>query len=156
MEKSLATLVLDLMELDPEAEENKDIIAKSLNALGQKIDSYIGCDKFCDSQIDMLAKEIDHLNKQIVKFENVKKALRERAGKALIDLNAEALKSDNGHKIYLHSSSSVKITDMEKIPDQFKRTQISIEPDKNAIKKALKDGPVAGAELIHNKSVVFK
>jgi hypothetical protein len=154
--KSLINLALDLIELDPECADNQLVIKDRLNALGHKVDSYIGFNNFCKSQIDMFEKEIDHLKKQINNYERLQDHLKYKAEQALIALNTDQIKSDNGHKISFRKSEAVEITNMQELPDQFTRKKISIEPDKVAIKEALKNGPVPGAHLKQNKSIVFK
>ena len=154
--KSLINLALDLIELDPDAHENQLVIKDRLNALGHKVDSYIGFNNFCKSQIDMFENEIAHLKKQISNYERLQDHLKYKAEQALIALNTDQIKSDNGHKIAFRKSESVEITDTQALPDQFTRKKISIEPDKVAIKEALKTGPVPGAQIKENKSIVFK
>lgn len=54
-------------------------------------------------------------------------------------------------------SSRVEVTDADKLPDDLKRTVTEIKPDKNAIKKRLKNGEtVNGAELIESTNLVIK
>ena len=61
------------------------------------------------------------------------------------------------NKISLVPSYSVKITDAESLPSKYKTTEVKeVENiDKTAIKKALKQEPVQGAELIENSSLRF-
>ena len=155
--KSLINICLDLVELDPEAEENKKYIQATLNQLGSKVENYISIYKFSDSQINMLKEEIEHLKKQVKSYERFKESLENRAHYALTALGERELKSDNGHKIMIRESESVEIEDLTKLPDRYVRKKIVYEADKVAIKYAIKGGEdVPGAFLKKNESVNFK
>lgn len=59
--------------------------------------------------------------------------------------------------ISTRKSSRVEVTDADKLPDDLKSTVTEIKPDKNAIKKRLKNGEtVNGAELIESTNLVIK
>jgi hypothetical protein len=150
-------LCLDLIELDPDAQENQEIIKEKLGSLSTKVDSYIAVDDFADSQIQMLKKHQDHISKQISRFESLQKALRNRAEYALRTMGVKSLKSDLGHSMRLQNYSSVEITKSENLPDWAVNTIISKTPNKTKIKEALKSGEkVEGAILVNKESVVFK
>ena len=54
-------------------------------------------------------------------------------------------------------SSSVEITDSESLPEQFLRTKTVVEPDKTAIKNALKAGEtIQGAQLVESRNLQIK
>jgi Siphovirus Gp157 len=155
--RSLINLCLDLVELDPTAEENKTFIDERLNELGNKVDNYVGFFNFTKSQVDMLEAEIAHLKKQVSAYEHLQENLKHKAMSAMDMLGTDRLDSDNGHKISIRESESVEIDDLTKLPDEYVRTKIIVEPDKISIKYALKKGEaVQGARLIKNKNVQIK
>lgn len=54
-------------------------------------------------------------------------------------------------------SSSVEITDSESLPKQFLRAKTVVEPDKTAIKNALKAGEkIQGAQLVESRNLQIK
>lgn len=75
------------------------------------------------------------------KAENIKKYM------ALVmdNANERSYKSAAGTISYRATTPSVVIVDEDKIPDKYKKTTITV--DKQALKKALQDGDVLGAQL---------
>lgn len=156
-QRSLVNLCFDLLELDQDAPENKEIINKRLGELSNKVDSYIALDNFAESQIQMLKKERDHIASQIGKYQAIQDALRNRAEYALKTMGVKSLKSENGHSMRLQNYTSVEITKSENLPDWAINTVISKTPNKTKIKEALKSGEqIEGAVLVTKESVVFK
>lgn len=155
--RSLYDLALDLVELDLDAPENEMIVKERLNQLGTKVNSYVALDKFCDSQIEMLKKEVEHYKNQIKKFENIQERLKDRAMAALETLGCKELKSDNGHKMLIRESKAAVVESITKLPDWAKETTVSVTPKKLAILEALKNNEhVPGARLEIRKNVNFK
>ena len=56
--------------------------------------------------------------------------------------------------ISFRKSTRVEITDMDALPDAYKRQKITIEPDKTAIKKAGTE--IAGAKIIESQNIQIK
>lgn len=155
--KSLINLALILIELDPEAEENRDIIESSLKALGDKVESYHFLKCYSESQIDLLKKEREHLTNEIKKHERTVQGLKDRAMYVLESLGISELKSDNGHKLSIRESDSVQVDDLTKLPEMYVRKKVIFEADKLAIKEAIKSGEhIDGAQIVKNKSIVIK
>lgn len=59
-------------------------------------------------------------------------------------------------KISYRKSTSVNITDMELLPDEYKTEKVEFKADKTKIKDALKTGSVVGAELIVSNNINIK
>lgn len=60
-------------------------------------------------------------------------------------------------KISWRKSEICNVLSMEELPKKFKRTKVTIEADKTAIKKAIKDGvKVPGAEVIQKLNMTLK
>lgn len=54
------------------------------------------------------------------------------------------------------TTQAVKVLDLEVLPEAFRRIKTTIDPDKVALKKALKDGEtIPGAALEERQSVVI-
>jgi prefoldin subunit 5 len=96
---------------------------------------------------------IEALNTKIERLESRKKEFNKNIDN-LINLQLMLLNNEkcetNEYKFSFRKSESVYIDDFvfDKSKDEFVRTTIKIEPDKTAIKKALKDGiDVMGASI---------
>lgn len=60
-------------------------------------------------------------------------------------------------KISWRKSEVCNVLSMEEIPDEYKRTKITVDADKTAIKKAIKGGAeVPGAEVIQKLNMTLK
>lgn len=69
-------------------------------------------------------------------------------------LNGEKFKSDKV-SIYYSKNTSVNVTDLDVIPDMFKK--VTVEPIKTDLKKMLSAGHVIeGAELVENQFIVIR
>lgn len=155
--RSLMNLCFDLIELDVDAPENKEVVEQTFRKLGSKVDNYINLHTFAESQVDRLDRELDHLKKQINSFKRIQDILKSRALLAMKTLNVKELKSDTGHKMQIRKSDSVRITKLLELPNWAVTTTTTTAPNKLKIRKALKDGEiVTGAELEQNEYVYFK
>lgn len=60
-------------------------------------------------------------------------------------------------KIMWRKSEICNVLSMEEIPDEYKRTKVSVDADKTAIKKAIKAGAeIPGAEVIQKLNMTLK
>lgn len=60
-------------------------------------------------------------------------------------------------KITWRKSEVCNVLSMEEIPDEYKRTKVTVDADKTAIKKAIKGGAeVPGAEVIQKLNMTLK
>ena len=60
-------------------------------------------------------------------------------------------------KISWRKSEICNVLSMEEIPDEYKRTKVTVDADKTAIKKAIKAGAeVPGAEVIQKLNMTLK
>lgn len=118
-----------------------------------------------ERKIENVALWIKNLKADLVAYKSEKEAFanRERRTKAKIDSLSnwltEALDGQkfNTNKVAIsfRKSESVNITDEKIIPKEYKR--IKAEPDKIAIKEALKNNlQIPGAALIENRSISIK
>jgi hypothetical protein len=155
--RSLINLAMDLIELDPTAPENKETIEGALSALGQKVEAYVAVDKFADSQIEMLKKEVEFLQAQVKKYEKLQDKLRERADMVMKQLGVRSLKGPNGHKFAYHPSWSVEIEDESLLPKWAYEDRTTRHVKKTQIKEAIKSGQeINGAKLVVRDNVQLK
>lgn len=156
-EKSLINLSLDLVELDLDAEENKELVEQLFNQLSNKVDSYVAVKAFAENQSARFKQEKEFMAAQQAKYEKLIDKLNERALVALDMLGVAKIKSDNGHSISKRKSYSAIIKDPELLPSWAIRTKTVVEPDKKIILDALKAGQdVSGATLKESDYVVIK
>ena len=60
-------------------------------------------------------------------------------------------------KISYRKSDSVEVTDIDKLPEEYIKTKIEKNPDKVAIKNAIKDGKeINGAKIVTNYNIQIK
>jgi len=156
-ERSLVNLCFDLVELDLDAPENQEIMVKTFNALGVKVDSYVAVNQFAESQIERFKNEIEFLTRQKKKFETLQENLKNRALFALQTLDKKEIKSQTGHKISWTKYESVMIDDISLLPDWAVKKTTTLTANKTQIKEALKaNQKVDGAHLEVNTYAMIK
>ena len=120
-----------------------------------------------DDKIEGIALWIKNLEAEAngiseeMKSLKARKEAKERKAKNLRDYIQHSLAGEKFEtsrvSISYRKSSSVDITDISLIDPDYLRTKTTVEPDKNAIKAALKDGEeVEGARLVENVSMQLK
>jgi Siphovirus Gp157 len=156
-QKSLSAIVFELMELDVDAPENKDVIEKIYGELSDKADAYVGFSREIEARREVIAAEIIFLTQQIKTLDAMNERLHDRALFALETLGTDKLTSESGHSIAIRKSHSVTVHNVDILPDEYKRVKTVVEPDKVRLGKDMKTGlVVVGAELVENKRSVFK
>lgn len=117
--------------------------------------------KNLDSDIDALDAEIKNLQAR----KKVKENRKERLKTYTADFLASEITDENPKPRFesarvvlsLRSSESVEITDESGIPAEFIKVKTTTEPDKTAIKKAIKAGEsVNGAVLVTKNKLQIK
>ena len=79
---------------------------------------------------------------------NKEKSLRSYLKKNMIETGINKIECPLFTITLAKASQIVEILDQDKLPIDFIKVETKITPDKVAIKKALKDGPVDGAALV--------
>lgn len=73
-----------------------------------------------------------------------------------MELNGDKVSSPRV-KVSYRKTTSVEVTNMDELPDEYRRVKITEEADKTAIKEAFKAGvPVVGAKLVERLSMSIK
>lgn len=122
-----------------------------------------------DEQIDSCCKIINQQKADIEEISNEIRRLQAR--KKVAENGVERMKTalDNFMKstgqekkktalftVSYRKSETVNVTDMEKLPEQYKKYR-EPEPNKVAIKSALKDGiEISGVEIVMNKTISIR
>lgn len=110
--------------------------------------------KSFDDKIEAINNEIDRLNNLKKQAQNVKERMKDIVAKAMIEFGIVEIKGDT-LKLSFRKSESLEIIDESLIEDKFKR--VKVEPDKIAIKQALKSGQdVQGVKLVEKQNLQIK
>lgn len=110
--------------------------------------------KSFDDEIEIYDKEIARLNERKKQLQATKERLKDTVSQAMLDFGIVEIKGQTV-KMNFRESESVEIVDERLLTEQYLRTKV--EPDKVAIKKALKNGEdVQGARLINKSNLQIK
>lgn len=164
--KEMFDLFARLNEIEELGETVPKELAERVNQLlevkAEKVDRYVAFERFCKSQAEWLRSEKKVLDAEIKRIDRTVERLKSAALLVMSSTGECEILGKAGHKFLMRESSSVKITDITKVPEEFRRTTISedkitIEADKNKIKDAFKKGLlVEGAGLETETYVQFK
>lgn len=119
------------------------------------------------TKIENVACYIKNLENEAIGLKAQKDAFaeREKAAKSRIEgLKRWLAQATGGEKfaserceVSFRRSEQVVVGDMDALPEQYVREKITLEPDKTAIKNAIKAGEfVAGCELVTNLNAQVK
>lgn len=153
-----------------ETEEEFNELYNSIQLdLHTKLDNTNCLQKMIDGEIDVIDKEIKRLTAEKKARERKREWLKNRVDYFVRsqftdengNLNTEGLnkyKLDLPHsKIGYRKSDSVEVTDIDKLPEEYIKTKIEKNPDKVAIKNAIKDGKeITGAKIVTNYNIQIK
>lgn len=159
-----ARMLLDLIdsgEAFNESGELNEVIAEQLDLTKKdfelKAKDYAYVIKSVQDKKELFEKEIKRLEKIKKYFENTEDKLKEAVKNTMIVLEIDKFESDL-ITLSLTKSKAVDIYDPDLIPEEYKRTKITVEPNKTRIKEAiLKDGEVVlGATIKENKNLKIR
>ena len=153
----LTNQAMELYEMLQEEEIDEKTFNDTLEAMG------------ADEQIDSCCKIINQQKADIEEISNEIRRLQAR--KKVAENGVERMKTalDNFMKstgqekkktalftVSYRKSETVNVIDMEKLPEQYKKYR-EPEPNKIAIKSALKDGiEISGVEIVMNKTISIR
>jgi len=153
-----------------ETEEEFNELYNSIQLdLQTKLDNTNCLQKMIDGEIEVIDKEIKRLTAEKSARNRKKEWLKNRVDafvkRQFTDENGN-IDEEGVHKYKLvlpHSkisyrkSDSVEVTDLDKIPEEYIKTKVEKNPDKMAIKNAIKDGKkISGAQIITNYNIQIK
>ena len=153
-----------------ETEEEFDALYDSIQLdLHTKLDNTNCLQKMIDGEITVIDKEIKRLTAEKKAREAKKEWLKNRIDyfvkRQFTDENGNIdfegihkYKLDLPHsKISYRKSDSVEITNFDLIPSKYIKKKVEENPDKVAIKEAIKNGKdISGAKLVTNYNVQIK
>lgn len=149
--------VLDLIQVDEETGEIEPATLESVQiASEEKIIATAMYIRRLDALNKATRETIQDLQERVCADSKRIEALKWLMTKAMDSLQYTEVKSPEV-TLRFRKSSSVEITDSEALPEQFLRTKTVVEPDKTAIKNALKAGEtIQGAQLVESRNLQIK
>lgn len=149
--------MLDLIQVDEETGEIEPATLESVQiASEEKIIATAMYIRRLDALNKATKETIQDLQERVSADSKRIEALKWLMTKAMDSLQYTEVKSPEV-TLRFRKSSSVEITDSESLPEQFLRTKTVVEPDKTAIKNALKAGEkIQGAQLVESRNLQIK
>lgn len=149
--------MLDLIQVDEETGEIEPATLESVQiASEEKIIATAMYIRRLDALNKATKETIQDLQERVRADSKRIEALKWLMTKAMDSLQYTEVKSPEV-TLRFRKSSSVEITDNEALPEQFLRTKTVVEPDKTAIKNALKAGEkIQGAQLVESRNLQIK
>ncbi len=139
-----------------ELDAMNDLLAINSQEFEAKAEAYAAVIAQKKSRAEFLEKEAKKLKAMADSELNQAERLRSRIEWAMKEQGLDKVELPH-FKLRFSKSESVKIVDQSLLPAEFIRTSILREPNKTAIKEAIKAGnPVAGAEIETKQSLVVK
>jgi len=136
--------------------EQETALALNREELEIKAVNYGYVMKRAQDEADAIDQEIKRLYEMKQSRQKLISRIKETVAEAMILYDIEKIEMRN-LKISFRASTSVEITDIMQIPDQYKREKIEVSISKAEIGKDLKAGvDVPGAYLSTNKNIQFK
>ena len=165
LQRDIEALALQLADDDDDARE--DVIAQLEALLAAEADQQQALERKADAYcwvIDNLRAQAAYRKQQadrltaLAAADNLRaQRLQESLLTVLTRLQPEAVKFDlQNHVISSRRSEAVVIDDVELLPPELLRIKTTTDPDKTAIKAALKAGEVPGARLEQRRSWAIK
>ena len=112
--------------------------------------------KNTEAEAEAIEAEEDKLAARRKKLENKAKRLREYIINSMKENKDEPLKTARC-EVRIKDNEKTDITDLDSIPEEFIKVKVEKNPDKTAIKKAIKAGQtVPGAQIIINTTLTIK
>lgn len=146
--------MIDSPELKKEAEAD---IERYLEAEVRKVDGINGYLSTCDNQQGFAKAEIERLRTRMSLWENREERVRRYVQDVMERLGLKKLEGRTATFSLRAVPASVLILDEAEVPEEFKRTTVTVSVDKKAIKKAIDEGrDVPGADLSMGKQTLVR
>lgn len=145
---------IDSPELRAEAEAD---IARYMEAEVRKVDAVAGYLAQCEGQQLAAKAEIERLKDRMSVWENREERVRKYVQNVMERIGEKKLEGRTATFMLRAVPASVVITEEKDVPEEFKRTTVSVAIDKKAIKKAIDEGrDVPGADLSMGKQTLVR
>lgn len=122
----------------------------------KKLDSCFEYKIHLEGNVEYAKYFLDKAKEQMVKAQSELKQFEEYLETCLMASGKEELKGNHKKMKFRAPTYKVSITDIDALPDEFKKTKTEIVPDKITLKNLLKDGElIDGAEFVPGKKSVI-
>jgi len=119
----------------------------------QKEENYIKIVEHFDSQIELGKKIVDRINKRLKMFKGCQERLKQNLIYSMQQREIKTVETEIG-KIHLQQSESIKNLPISEYPQEFIKTKIIEEVDKENLKKACKENSNLAKKYIEKKSFI--
>lgn len=142
----------------PELREQAELdIQRYLEASVRKVDGVANYLSLCEGQQATTKAEIKRLEERAAAWEAREERVRKYVQDVMEKAGEKKLEGQTNTFLLRAAPASVVILDEAEIPAEFKRTTVTVQVDKDAIKKAINAGQdVSGADLSMGKSVLVR
>jgi hypothetical protein len=148
--------ITELIKKSEELELTQDDLELLEIELKEKSDNIIKYVQNLEGNINIIDTEIKRLQELKKTEKNKIERMKEYIKYSMDKMGLKKIESPIG-KISLRKSESVEIEDIEKIPGEFVTIKQTFNPDKTAIKKAIKEGrEIPGAKIIIKENINIK
>lgn len=148
--------ITELIKKSEELELTQDDLELLEIELKEKSDNIIKYVQNLEGNINIIDTEIKRLQQIKQQEKNKLDNLKEYIKYCLNKMNVKKIDSTLG-KITIRKSESLEVIDLEKIPGEFVTIKQTFNPDKTAIKKAIKEGrEIPGAKIIIKENINIK
>jgi hypothetical protein len=148
--------ITELIKKSEELELTQDDLELLEIELKEKSDNIIKYVQNLEGNINIIDTEIKRLQQIKQQEKNKLDNLKEYIKYCLNKMNVKKIDSTLG-KITIRKSESLEVIDLEKIPGEFVTIKQTFQPDKTAIKKAIKEGKeIEGAKVVIKENITIK
>lgn len=148
--------ITELIKKSEELELTQDDLELLEIELKEKSDNIIKYVQNLEGNINIIDTEIKRLQELKKTEKNKIERMKEYIKYSMDKMGLKKIESPIG-KISLRKSESVEIEDIEKIPGEFVTIKQTFNPDKTAIKKAIKEGrEIEGAKVVIKENITIK
>jgi hypothetical protein len=148
--------ITELIKKSEELELTQDDLELLEIELKEKSDNIIKYVQNLEGNINIIDTEIKRLQQIKQQEKNKLDNLKEYIKYCLNKMNVKKIDSTLG-KITIRKSESLEVIDLEKIPGEFVTIKQTFNPDKTAIKKAIKEGKeIEGAKVVIKENITIK
>lgn len=145
-------MILEKMLIESGGEVNEDIekaLAVNSNELAAKVDGYVEIIERFESLEDYYKRRSDYYKEISSRCKNAISRLKENIKYGMTELGLEEIRGNDMRIKIAPTSGTLKITDEETIPVEFKKEEIKTVIDTKALKDAIAKGQqISGAEII--------
>jgi hypothetical protein len=141
---------------------NGDIDEETLNdtiesfGVEDKLEDYCKLIRQLGADVIALKAEKALIDQKIKRADNTSERLKNNILRFFESTSTEKQKAGT-FNLALRKTEAVNVVNLDVIPEEFKTTEITVKPDKNSIKAAIKLGKeIPGAEIQINKSINIK